>query len=242
MSTSDDIGGDSDGRNALVAEYVLGLLSSAEQARVGRLIEDSQALRAERDFWISRFAALNAEYEETPVPAHLYQAIEARAFGDVVKASRPAASFWESLMVWRGIAAGALAVAAVAVGFNLMTPRFDADQMAVQLVAALQSNEGSGVEFVAFYDTAQSQVRIVSLAGAAVPDHDFELWYINADQPAVSMGVVPVDQRLEIPLDAATKAQIGPGTVLAVTLEQPGGSPTGVAQGPIVSLGKAIPI
>ena len=61
MSTSDDTGGDHDGRNALVAEYVLGLLSSAEHERVGRLIEDSAALRAERDFWISRFAALNAE-------------------------------------------------------------------------------------------------------------------------------------------------------------------------------------
>ncbi|UJW84752.1 anti-sigma factor [Devosia sp. SL43] len=242
MSTSDDSGEDFGGRNALVAEYVLGLLSSAEHDRVGRLIEDSQTLRAERDFWVSRFAALNAEFEETPVPPHLYASIEARAFGDVVKAGRPAASFWESLMVWRGIAAGALAVAAVAVGFNLMTPRFDADQMAVQLVAALQSQEGSGVEFVAFYDTAQSQVRIVSLAGTAVPQKDYELWYINADQPAVSMGVVPVDQRLEIPLDAETQAKIGPGTVLAVTLEQAGGSPTGVAQGPIVALGKAMAI
>lgn len=241
MSTSDDIGEDFGGRNALVAEYVLGLLSRAEHERVGRLIEDSQALRAERDFWVSRFASLNAEFEETPVPAHLYQTIEARAFGDVVKARR-AASFWDSLMVWRGIAAGALAVAVVAIGYNVLTPRFDADQMAVQLVAALQSQEGSGVEFVAFYDTNQGQVRITSLSGAPVPDKDFELWYINADQPAVSMGVVPVDHKLEIPLNAETQGKIGAGTVLAVTLEQTGGSPTGVAQGPIVALGKAIPI
>ena len=110
MSTSDDIGEDFDGRNALVAEYVLGLLSASEHARIGRLIEDNQGLRAERDFWVSRFAALNEEYEETPVPRHIYAAIEARAFGDVVR-SRPVASFWENLMVWRGIAAGALAVA-----------------------------------------------------------------------------------------------------------------------------------
>jgi len=86
------------------------------------------------------------------------------------------------------------------------------------------------------------QVRITSLKGEAIPDRDFELWYINGDQPAVSMGVIPVHQRLEIPLDAATQANIGPGTVLAVTLEQTGGSPTGVAQGPIVAVGSAIPI
>ena len=56
------------------------------------------------------------------------------------------------------------------------------------------------------------------------------------------MGVIPVNARLEIPLDAEAKASIGPGTVLAVTLEQTGGSPTGVAQGPIVALGPATAI
>lgn len=239
MSTSDDIGGDFEGRNALVAEYVLGLLSASEHERIGRLIENDPALRAERDFWVSRFAALNAEYEETPVPAHLYAAIEARAFGDVVRAGRPAVSFWENLIVWRGIAAGAVAVAVAAVGFNLMQPRFDADQMAVQLVAALQSHEGSGIEFVALYDEGSGQVRITSLKGAAIPDKDFELWYINGDQPAVSMGVIPVNERREIAVDPTV---IAPGTVLAVTLEQTGGSPTGVAQGPIVAVGSATPI
>ena len=238
MSTSDDTGGDHDGRNALVAEYVLGLLSSREHERVGRLIENDPSLRAERDFWTARFAALNAEYAETPVPAHLYAAIAARAFDDPAR-PRGKVSFWDSLLVWRGIAAGALAVAVAAVGFNLMQPRFDADQMAVQLVAALQAQEGSGVEFVAVYDQAQGQVRITSLRGEAVPDRDFELWYINGDQPAVSMGVIPVNERREIPVDAAN---IGPGTVLAVTLEQTGGSPTGVAQGPIVAVGSATPI
>jgi anti-sigma-K factor RskA len=238
MSTSDDIGGDFEGRNALVAEHVLGLLSPREHERVGRLIEADQNLRAERDFWVSRFAALNAEFEETPVPAHIYAAIEARAFGDVVRASR-SLPWWESLMVWRSIAAGALAVAVAAVGFNLMQPRFDANTMAVQLVAALQAHEGSGIEFVALYDEGSGQVRITSLKGAAIPDKDFELWYINGDQPAVSMGVIPVNERREIAVDPTV---IGPGTVLAVTLEQTGGSPTGVAQGPIVAVGSATPI
>jgi hypothetical protein len=46
----------------------------------------------------------------------------------------------------------------------------------------------------------------------------------------------------EIPLDAAAKAGIEAGTTLAVTLETKGGSPTGVAQGPIVAVGKVTPI
>ena len=241
MSSSDDIGADFEGRNALVAEYVLGLLSTSEHERVGKLIGNDQGLRAERDFWVSRFAALNEEFEETAVPGHIYAAIEARAFGDGLRSTRKV-SFWDNLMVWRTISAGALAVAVAAIGFSMMQPRFDADQMAVQLVAALEAQEGSGVEFVALYDQGSGQVRITSLKGAAVPEKDFELWYINGDRPAVSMGVIPVDQRLQIPLDETARANFGPGTVLAVTLEQTGGSPTGVAQGPIVAVGSATPI
>ena len=152
MSTSEHTGGDEGGRNALVAEYVLGLLDTNEHDRVGRLIDNDPVLRRERDFWISRFGALNREYEDTPVPAHLLNAIEARAFGDVVKA-RGATSFWDSLLVWRGIAAGALAVAVIAVGFHVFQPTPTASTLTTQLVAALEE-EGSNVKFVALYDGA----------------------------------------------------------------------------------------
>lgn len=234
MSTSDDSGGDFEGRNALVAEYVLGLLSSNEHERVGRLIEDDQSLRAERDFWTARFSALNAEYEETPVPAHLYAAIEARAFGDLVR-PRPVVSFWENLMVWRGIAAGALAVAVAAVGFNLMQPTPDVGALTTQLVAALEE-EGSNVKFVALYD-GSGNVRLTALSGAAVPDKDFELWAIQGDQAPISMGVIPVNARSAVPVSPAVMAGWGEGSVLAITLEQAGGSPDGNPHGPIVAKG-----
>ena len=234
MSTSDDIGGDHEGRNALVAEYVLGLLSASEHGRVGRLIDSDQALRAERDFWVSRFAALNAEYEETPVPGHIYAAIEARAFGDTVGA-RPATSFWESLMVWRGIAAGAVAVAVAAVGFNLMQPAPDVGSLTTQLVAALEE-EGSNVKFVALYD-GSGNVRLTALSGEAVPDKDFELWAIQGDNAPVSMGVIPVNERSSVTISPEIMAGWGEGSVLAITLEQEGGSPDGNPHGPIVAKG-----
>ena len=82
-------------------------------------------------------------------------------------------------------------------------------------------------------------MRLLGLSGEAVPDKDFELWYIKGDEPAVSMGVIPVDARTEIALDPEARAKFDEGTILAVTLEQKGGSPTGVAQGPIVSVGAA---
>ncbi|MBS3849755.1 anti-sigma factor [Devosia sp. BSSL-BM10] len=233
MSTDDHIK-DGEDRNALVAEYVLGLLSSGEHERVGRLIENDQSLRAERDFWVSRFAALNEEYEETPVPGHIYAAIEARAFGDVVKA-RPTASFWESLMVWRSIAAGALAVAVAAVGFNLMQPASDVSSLTTQLVAALEE-EGSAVKFVALYD-GSGNVRLTALSGDAVPNKDFELWAIQGGNNPISMGVIPVDQRSAVEISPDVMAGWGEGSVLAITLEEAGGSPDGNPHGPIVAKG-----
>ncbi|SEP67999.1 Anti-sigma-K factor RskA [Devosia sp. YR412] len=234
MSTSDDIGGEFEGRNALVAEYVLGLLSSSEHARVGSLIDNDQGLRAERDFWLSRFSSLNDEFVETPVPGHIYSAIAKRVFGE------QRTSFWENLMVWRGIAAGALAVAVAAVGFNLAQPAPDSGALATQLVAALEG-EGSNVKFVALYD-GTGNVRLTALSGDDLPGQDYELWAIQGDNAPVSMGVIPVSERSAITLSPEVMQGWGEGSVLAISIEPDGGSPTGAPTGPVVATGVATPI
>jgi len=236
MSTSDDSGPGYTGRNALVAEYVLGLLSEAEHKRIGRLIEDDQSLRAERDFWIARFGELNDEYAETPAPQHIYKAIEARVFG----ASQQKTGWWESLTVWRAMAGGAAAVAVAAIGLNLVEPRQDVGALTTQLVAALEE-EGSNVKFVALYD-GSGNVRLTALSGEAVPDRDFELWAIQGGNNPVSMGVVPVNARSSVAVPQNVLAGLGDGSVLAITLEPKGGSPTGGPTGPIVAKGAVTPI
>lgn len=238
MSLGSEHGGSEDDQ-VLVAEYALDLLEGSERAALARRIATEPALAADLKFWRHRLAMMDPEFAEVAAPGTVLARVEARLFG-----STPASAggWWNSLALWRGLAGAAAAVAVIAIGFNIMQPRFDAQTAATQLVAALQAQEGSGVEFVAFYDTGTQTVRLLGLQGAAVPDKDYELWYIRGDEPAVSMGVIPVDQRTEIPLDTAARAKISEGTILAVTLEQKGGSPTGVAQGPIVAVGKATPI
>ncbi len=236
MSTEGHSGGRQDDQ-VLVAEYALGLLEGGERAALARRIATEPALAADLRLWRARLATLDDEFTEVPAPASVLQRLETRVFGAPARTG-----WWNSLVLWRGLTAAAAAVAVIAVGFNLMQPRVDPAAFATQLVAAIQAQEGFGIEFVAVYDQVHGQVRITSLKGDAVPDKDYELWYIKGDQPAVSMGVLPVNQKREIPLDAAAKAAIEPGTVFAVTLEQKGGSPTGVAQGPIVAVGTATAI
>jgi anti-sigma-K factor RskA len=224
--------------DVLVAEYALGLLDAETHRAVARRIAAEPALAARLRFWRSRFSGLDGEYAPERVPAALYQRVENRVFGGPQR--RGLVRFWHDTSLWRGLAAASLAVAVFAVSFSLSQPRpVDPQQFAVQLVAALKAHEGSGVEFVALYDEGTGKVRLTSLSGAAVPEKDYELWYIKGDDPAVSMGVIPVDQRTEIQLPPDARSKFGEGITLAVTLEQKGGSPTGVAQGPIVAVGNA---
>jgi anti-sigma-K factor RskA len=241
MSADEPIGSGEGGEEdrVLIAEYALGLLDATAHRRLAARIAADPALQAELRLWRGRLSTLDREFAETAPPPRLLERIEARLFPAAQAVHRP--GFWESLALWRGLAAAGLAVAVVAVGLAFFRPPQTPEELARQLVAVL-SEEGSNVSFVALYDSNAGVVRLVGLSGAPVPEKDYELWAIEGSNPAVSMGVVPVEGRTEVPVAPAIKASFSQGTVLAVTLEQKGGSPTGVAQGPIVAKGAATPI
>lgn len=230
MSEERDMG-DGDRRKALVAEYVLGLLGPEDHARVGRQIEADTALQRERDFWSARFAALDGEFAEVVPPAHILQRVETRLFGVEAKSS-----IWNSLALWRGITAGALAVAVAAIGINLMQPTQSVTALTTQLVAALEA-EGSDVRFLALYDGAGT-VRLTALSGDVNAGQDLELWAIQGGNDPISMGVIPVNARSVVELSEQVRAGWGEGSVLAITLEPQGGAPEGKPTGPVVAAGE----
>jgi anti-sigma-K factor RskA len=237
MSTDGNIGdtGDRDG-DFLVGEFALGVLSAEEHARVAARIAADPALKAELAMWRQRLAGLDREYAEERAPLAPLLRAEARLFPQ----PRPT-SAWNSLVVWRSLAAGGVAVAVAAIGFNLMQPAtLDPRELATQLVAAIEAQEGSGVSFVALYDSATGMLRLTSLSGEPMPNRDFELWAIHGSEPPVSMGVVPMDARAEI--EMPDDVPFTEGTVLAVSIEPRGGSPTDGPTGPVVAMGKATAI
>lgn len=238
MSTDSDIGGMDEG-SALVAEYALGLLTAAEHTTVAQRLRAEPALRSELRIWQRRLPGLDRQFAEQAAPAAVWNRLEARLFGGA-----PArGGFWNSLALWRSIAAGGVAVAIAAIGFNLAQPaRLSPEEYGKQLVAAIQAQPGSNVEFVALYDTATASVRLISLSGEVAADKDLELWYIQGTDKPVSMGVIKVNQKTEIDLDEAARSKIGEGTVLAITLEEKGGSRTGNPSDTLVAAGPALSI
>ncbi len=228
--------GHSEDDKALIGEYALGLLDAAEHRAVEQRLAAEPALRAELALWRLRLSSMDSAFEAVAAPSAVLPALEKRLFGSQ---AGKAPTLWESLTFWRALATGGLAVAVIAVGFNISRPTpLGPQEFAAQFVAALEE-EGSDVKFIALYDQSSGSVRLTALSGSAVPEKDFELWYIAGADAPVSMGVVPVNARSQIELPPEAKAKIEAGTVLAITLEPKGGSPSGAPTGPLVAKGAA---
>ncbi len=210
MSDDGNIDGGLDGDKVLVAEYALGLLDAAEHARVAKRLASEPALAAELQLWQSRLASLDTEFAEVAPPAGVLGKVEARLYGSAAEPG-PVASFWNSLALWRGLAAAGVAVAAIAIGINLtQPPQVDPKAFAAELVAAIQA-EGSNVSFVALYNPATGSVRLTSLSGDAVPEKDYELWAIQGGNAPISMGVIPVHQKADVKLERQSARRLRRG-------------------------------
>ena len=197
----------------LAAEYVVGLLNLADRAAVEIRLRNDPAFLARVAQWENHFAGLNDGYDETPAPNLLPQ-IEARLFP-----TPPRRNLLDRLLIWGAAATAALAMVAY-LAFTPPAPSF---------VATLTADAGN-LRYEAVITDGQLTITRVSGSGADAT-HSHELWIIAGDNPPVSLGILPDDQKV-ISLPGAS-----PGEVLAITEEQPGGSPDGAPHGPIVASG-----
>ena len=68
-----------------------------------------------------------------------------------------------------------------------------------------------------------------------------ELWLIPAGGAPISLGLLDQQGESRSTLRPPAQARLRPGDTLAVSLEPPGGSPTGQPTGPVVSTGVLVP-
>jgi len=220
--------------DTLAAEYVLGVLPARERQEAARRIERDAAFARQVEAWEARFAPLADTYEPIEPPAALKQRIDAVLFGREGTERASPVRFLDSLWLWRGLAAASLAVAIVLGAMFLAGP--PADAPAPRLIASL-SHEESDISVIAFYDAAANEIVLARLAGDRPPDSDFELWVIEGDNAPVSLGVFEDDADVRLNLAGETEPLLRPGSLLAISVEPVGGSPTGQPTGPVVALG-----
>jgi anti-sigma-K factor RskA len=233
MSPADENSPDTGGDDILAAEYVVGVLPAEERREVAARIERDQAFARLVDRWEVHLSPMAAAYPEIAVPPAVKAAIDRRLFAKA--APTPArASLWSSLAFWRGLAAAAAVLAvAIAVAYFVAPP---SDQSPQRYVASLAPQQ-SDVHYFVVYDARTQDVGLSHVTGARPEGRDFELWVIEQGKEPVSLGVIPVGASVHLAVAQAIRDRIAAGAMFAISLEPPGGSPTGQPTGPVVASG-----
>jgi anti-sigma-K factor RskA len=236
-----------DGRDAvdppdddvLAGELVLGVLNAQQRAAAqARAESEPQFARRVRD-WERRLAPWLVDSAPVAAPAHVWLQIRAR-LGWQSTAARP--GLWQSLVFWRG--AAILATVAALCAIWIGRPPVQRAPVAVVPQAAeaakvttLAHDDGS-TAWLASVDPAHGTVLMVPVPHAADPQGRVpELWLIPPGKAPRSLGLVSIEKAdtLKVPEDVL--AALGAGSVLAVSLEPPGGAPAGAPTGPIIAKG-----
>ncbi|MES2194607.1 MAG: anti-sigma factor [Pseudomonadota bacterium] len=109
-----------------------------------------------------------------------------------------------------------------------------------QFVALLQKDSASPA-FILTVDGSSKNFTVRRVGATPEPGKSFELWLVSDKLPrARSLGVIGGNDFTTRPALASYDTDIVNKATYAVTLEPEGGSPTGVATGPIVFTGKLI--
>jgi anti-sigma-K factor RskA len=234
----------SDARDHLAAEFALGTLEGAERAQAEALFAQDSGFRAVVEVWRARLAPLDDTAEPlTPTP-QLWEQIESRLLtapqGAQARDDRPGFSerlsrLWQSLEFWRPLGL-ASAFAGLMLTVALVTILQRGPQSPVY-VAVLNTDDGKAAAVVNAY--ADGTVELVPLAPIAVPgDRIIEVWTLQSrDQGPVSIG--RIDQARRLKLDLSRLGRPETNHLFELTLEPPGGSPTGKPTGPILMKGLA---
>jgi anti-sigma-K factor RskA len=216
----------------VAAEYVLGVLGAAERRQAQQRLAHDQAFANEVAFWEERLGAFADAIEPVAPPDRAWTRI-ARAVR-VRDPSAPRESLWQSLAFWRSFAIGSAALAAASIGaltFIELSPVPRAPMLATLSASSGQPN------FVAAINAGGTSLMVVPAALLTSDPRAMELWLIPAGDKPHSLGLIEPGRpvRLDVPRDLV--ARITADAVLAVSMEPPGGSPTGQPTGPVIANG-----
>lgn len=222
-----------DGEDLTAAEYALGVLDQGERVAAEARARREPAFAAEVRAWDERLSPLIAGIPPVTAPSGLWlrivRAIDGTAAANDVAA--PAGSSPRAAIFWRNWALGATAAAALALVVLAVrqppVPTATPTPAAQPILVAQLSGPGAGV-ITATYDPAKSAIYAVPGSALGLPhDRSAELWLIPADGTPRSLGVVDPDKPTLVKVSSVLKPGALPSATLAITVEQPGGSPNG---------------
>jgi anti-sigma-K factor RskA len=207
----------------LAAEYVLGTLRGPARRRFERWRANTPHVDQRCRYWEEHLMHVAKGLKPVQPPAHVWAAIRMRLNLGAGRSSRRWARSW-------ALAASIVLVAGLA-GLLYWRSLPSVRATATSTIAAKSGDEIWQVEV--FGATNRLVVHAAKLA-APPAGRDYELWALPKNGNPVSLGVLPTEGTSTRALTAIQKAALASSSQVAVSIEPPGGSPTGQPTGDIV--------
>ncbi len=220
---------------ALAQQHATGTLRGGARRRYEALLPGHPGLRESLQEWNERLMPLTAIIAPQTPPPRVWRLIEQRLWPAAVTAPL---HWWQRLSLWRGVSALA-SVATLGLALLLVLP----GPAQPPVVVVLQGTGGAAQGVNSFVASVSADGRAL-ITRPLLPvnleaNRVLELWSVPPEGAPRSLGLIAADgatviSRLRLP---ATLLK-GGTAALAVSVEPPGGSPTGVPTGPVVYAGK----
>jgi anti-sigma-K factor RskA len=221
------------------AELALGVLEGDDLAAALRRVLAEPGFARDVERWRLHFAQLFADWPAVAPPETAWPAIARALDGRSGAAVRRPWRWWPATAGVASLVAAGLALVLIVRPAPVPppAPTVIAARGPVLVAQLAPSATAAGTQAIAaFYDPATGALRLgpapVAGAGKAA-----ELWVIPADGVPRSMGLLNADRETPMPVDPRNRPLLAPGATLAVSIEPPGGSPTGEPTGPVVVSG-----
>ncbi|MDA3913968.1 anti-sigma factor [Oleiagrimonas sp.] len=240
---------DHDGHEKLRgAEYALGVLDAAQRRQIEQQMQDDPELADAVAGWHKRLTPLAEEIAPVePAPyvwARIVSELGLHPDRQDARIARPTqGGFWNNLRLWHWIGIGASGLAAACLVLLFTIPRAPQPAAPVTAPAArylvAQIKQDNGVAgWTATVDVGHKSMIVIPATPAAVTSgKSTQLWLIPPGHKPISLGLIARDKSTRVTLDPALLAQLGHKALLAVSVEPPGGSPTGQPTGPVIAKG-----
>lgn len=210
----------------LAAQYVLGTLRGPARRRFERYCKtNATALHAVRR-WEDRLVDLLANVVPVAPSALVWDRIKFRVRRE--HGLRPTKPF-ATLTNWRFAAAAG--IAALAIAFGVWTGFGPGGS---QPLAEFRDQQQTQMWLIEA-PRGRGELRISTAANIALdPARAYELWALpGAGAAPVSLGLMPKSGGSTLELNDAQRLALSRSRQLAISLEPPGGSPTGAPTGPV---------
>lgn len=226
-------------RDKLAAEYVLGTLQGAARSRFQALMRYDPGLRSLVSDWESRLTPLARAGADIAPPPGVWHSLSQRLAGEPRRAR-----WWDSLALWRGLAATAAAFVLVLAIATRIAPE---SEPPMSMIAVMNDTQGQPAMTVswpsmqAVRDRPFLRIRVMQEHPVMAPGTAWELWMLpGGEANPVSLGLITTDVDQVMQLKPELAARIDSAWGIAMTVEPKGGSPTGRPTGPMVMKGPCV--